>query len=268
MKTLKFNHQLASMIISGQKTSTWRINDEKNLSVDDEIQIVDKVDRIDKSTWTVIGTARINQILAKRLGQINNEDFEGHEEYSSKEEMINTFKGYYGEDINENTAVKIVQFTFYPTKLRFWNNNADETPINITEVKLFTDGGSRGNPGPSASGYVVLDMKDHLMYEGGVYLGITTNNQAEYRALKIGLEEAKRRGAKIVNVFMDSMLVVNQMKGLYKIKNADIIPVQKDISELARSFERVTYTYIPRELNKLADSMVNEILDSEPIDSR
>lgn len=268
MKTLKFNHQLAQMIISGKKTSTWRINDEKNLSVDDDVLVVDKVDRVDKSSWLIIGTAHINQILAKRLGEINNADFAGHETYASKDEMMATFRGYYGDDINEKTTVKIVLFDFHPKKPRLWQNSLDTAPLNVTEVKLFTDGGSRGNPGPSASGYVVLDMNDKLMYEGGLYLGITTNNQAEYRALKIGLEEASKRGAKIVYVYMDSMLVVNQMKGIYKIKNADIIPLQKEISQLASTFQQVTYTHVPRELNKLADSMVNEILDAEPIDSR
>src|SRR5579884_2135498 len=80
------------------------------------------------------------------------------------------------------------------------------------KVKLFADGGSRGNPGPSASGFVILDMEDNVLVDKGVYLGVTTNNQAEYTALKLALEEARSLGAREIQVYMDSLLVVNQMK--------------------------------------------------------
>lgn len=131
------------------------------------------------------------------------------------------------------------------------------------EIKLFTDGGSRGNPGPSASGYVLLDMNNDIIQKSGVYLGITTNNQAEYQALKFGLEAAKKVGAREVAVYMDSMLVVNQMKGIFKVKNRDLWPIHQSIAELASQFKRVTYTHVPRELNKLADAEVNTTLDAE-----
>jgi len=108
-----------------------------------------------------------------------------------------------------------------------------------TGVKLYTDGGSRGNPGPSASGYVLLDMDDKVLVERGVYLGITTNNQAEYRALKLGLEEALKLQAKQVDVYMDSLLIVNQMLGIFKVKNSDLRPVHEMIIKLIGSFERV-----------------------------
>jgi 4a-hydroxytetrahydrobiopterin dehydratase len=88
--------------------------------------------------------------------------------------------------------------------------------VGLKEIKLYADGGSRGNPGPSASGFVLLDMHDNQIYKNGLYLGITTNNQAEYQALKLGLEEAKKRGAREVHVFLDSLLVINQMKGIFK----------------------------------------------------
>jgi ribonuclease HI len=130
------------------------------------------------------------------------------------------------------------------------------------EVKVFADGGSRGNPGPSAGGFVILDMQDQILHESGKYLGITTNNQAEYHSLKGALEAALKMGCKKVNVFMDSMLVVNQMKGTYKVKNRDLWPIHEAIKQIAEKFERVTYTHVPRELNKLADGMVNKTLDS------
>ena len=129
------------------------------------------------------------------------------------------------------------------------------------KVKLFGDGGSRGNPGPSASGYVVLDMEDNVLVDKGVYLGVTTNNQAEYTALKLGLEECQKMGVKEVQVYMDSLLVVNQMKGIFKIKNRDLFPIHENIKELAKEFEKVSYSHVPREFNKLADAAVNRALD-------
>lgn len=130
-------------------------------------------------------------------------------------------------------------------------------------VKLYADGGSRGNPGPSASGYVLLDTEDTIIQKSGIYLGITTNNQAEYQALKFGMEAAQKLGVKEVAVHMDSLLVVNQMKGIYKVKNLDLLPIHQAIKDIATQFEKVTYTHVPRELNKLADAEVNTTLDAE-----
>lgn len=131
------------------------------------------------------------------------------------------------------------------------------------EIKLFGDGGSRGNPGPSASGFVIMDMNNHILYEAGVYLGITTNNQAEYQALKFGLEQAKKMGAREVHAHMDSLLVINQMKGIFKVKNRDLWPIYEAIKALVKDFEKVNFTHVPRELNKLADAEVNKCLDAQ-----
>lgn len=130
------------------------------------------------------------------------------------------------------------------------------------EIKLYSDGGSRGNPGPSAGGFVLLDMDDNELVSSGKYLGITTNNQAEYHSLKGGLEAAKKMQVQTVHVYMDSQLVINQMLGIYKIKNRDLWPIHQAIKDLLPSFKKVTFTHVPRELNKLADAMVNETLDS------
>ncbi len=131
------------------------------------------------------------------------------------------------------------------------------------EVKIFSDGGSRGNPGPSASGFVVLDMEDTVLVDKGVYLGITTNNQAEYTALKIALEECHRMGVRKVHAYLDSLLVVNQMKGIFKVKNRDLWPIHDAIKELAKQFDEVNYSHVPREFNKLADAAVNRALDEQ-----
>jgi len=128
-------------------------------------------------------------------------------------------------------------------------------------VKLFTDGGSRGNPGPSAIGYVIMDMEDNVLEDKAQYLGVATNNQAEYTALKMGLEACQRMGVKEVNCYLDSLLVVNQVNGSYKVKNQDLWPIHDAVNQLKDSFRHVHFKHVPREFNKLADAAVNRALD-------
>ncbi len=136
---------------------------------------------------------------------------------------------------------------------------------NDTLVKLvaYSDGGSRGNPGPSASGYVLMDERSEIIYEGGAYLGHTTNNVAEYEAVYLAMEKALEYGARVLDMRMDSQLVANQMNGIYKIKKEELAAINRRIQELSARFDKVTYTYVAREYNKLADGMVNKILDQQ-----
>lgn len=262
MKSLKFDHDLAQLILAGKKTSTWRIKDDKDISLDDQVNIIDKVKPDFASSWQVIGTAKVTAVVVKHLGDINADDMTTHEGYASQEEMIKEFRKYYGDDVDATTPVKIIDFKFTPGYIQAADDAANIDPPAIDKVKMYADGGSRGNPGPSASGFVVLDMQDNILARDGSYLGKTTNNQAEYHALKLGLEKAQEMNAQSVDVYMDSQLVINQMKGIYKVKNRELLPVHLAIKDLADRFDSVTYTHVPRELNKLADGMVNEILDS------
>lgn len=138
-----------------------------------------------------------------------------------------------------------------------------EDPGELHEAKLYADGGSRGNPGPSALGFVLLDMEDNVVKSEGTYLGITTNNQAEYQALEAGMRTALDYGVSKLHVYMDSMLVVNQVRGLWKVKNADLAPIYQSITSLIPKFERISFTHVPRAMNKLADAEVNKCLDSQ-----
>jgi mutator protein MutT len=138
--------------------------------------------------------------------------------------------------------------------------NDDKNATSET-VTIFTDGGSRGNPGPSAAGFIMLDSRQLVIAEGGEYLGITNNNLAEYHGVRLGLEEAEKLGYKKVDFKLDSMLVVNQMKGYYKIKNRELWPVHEQIRAHMTKFDRVSFTHVRREFNKLADGMVNKTLD-------
>jgi ribonuclease HI/pterin-4a-carbinolamine dehydratase len=133
----------------------------------------------------------------------------------------------------------------------------------VDEVKLYTDGGSRGNPGPAAGAYVIYSMSDELIEQGGFYIGITTNNQAEYQALVQGLQQVSKLGASSVDVYMDSELIVKQLKGLYKMKNQDLAPHYHKIKALEGDFEGISYTHVPRAMNKQADAEVNRVLDNQ-----
>lgn len=135
---------------------------------------------------------------------------------------------------------------------------------NFTELQLFADGGSRGNPGPSASGFVLLDMEGNVVFEQGVFLGITTNNQAEYQALRLGLEAAQKNfRVRTLHVYMDSLLVINQIQGIFKVKNRDLWPIHEAIKRQIPAFEKITFQHVPREQNKLADAEVNKCLDAQ-----
>lgn len=260
MKKLKLDHELAQQVKTGKKTSTIRLFDDKDLSVNDELVLIDKVDPKSPQTWQVIGTATINQVTEKRLGDLTDEDLEGHKPYTSKQEMLTDFRQHYGEDVTLQTPAKVVHFAFSQRAPR--NDVATVIPRG-QQVTIYADGGSRGNPGPSASGYVIYDAEQTMLAYRGIYLGITTNNQAEYTALKLALEEARTLGASKVDVFMDSMLVINQMKGIFKVKNRDLWPIHDAVRQLAKQFSKITFTQIPREMNKLADAAVNQALDEQ-----
>lgn len=142
----------------------------------------------------------------------------------------------------------------------------DEQNTTEDEILIYTDGGSRGNPGPSAAGYVILNHRQEILEQGGEYLGITTNNQAEYQGVRLGLEKALQLGMRRVQFCLDSMLVVNQMNGIYKIKNRELWPIHERIRTLMTEFDKVTFSHVNREFNQLADGMVNRTLDAHAHD--
>ena len=260
MKKLKLDHELAELVLNGEKWSTWRLFDDKDLSVNDEVELIDKVQPDNPETWQSIGVAVINRIIEKRLGDIGETDMDGSEGFTSRDDMLRTYQRYYGPNVTFDTPVKMVHFDLKPTtgefKIRY-----ESSRLPIDRVKIYADGGSRGNPGPSASGYVLLDMDGNSLVDKGVYLGITTNNQAEYQALKFALEEAHRMRVRSVDVYMDSLLVNNRMKGIFKVKNRDLWPIHDAVKRLSSEFEHISFTQVPRELNKLADRAVNRALD-------
>lgn len=135
-------------------------------------------------------------------------------------------------------------------------------------LKLYCDGGSRGNPGPAASGYIIVDQLDQPICQGGNFLGVATNNQAEYESLKKGLTRAVSMGVKSLHAYMDSQLVVRQVQGQYKVKNPDLQVLHRAVVGLVADFDNFQISYIPRELNKTADAIVNQTLDNHSPETR
>ena len=129
-------------------------------------------------------------------------------------------------------------------------------------ARLFTDGGARGNPGPAASAYVLEADDGTVLAAEGETIGVATNNVAEYRALLAGLARARELGLSEVEVVSDSELLVKQMRGEYKVKNAALRELSLEAARLAREIGEVSYTAVRREHNELADRLVNEALDA------
>ena len=140
-------------------------------------------------------------------------------------------------------------------------------PLKAQKIIVYTDGGSRGNPGPAALGVIIQDAKGAVLKRYGERLGIKTNNEAEYEAVIHALKKIKALygGANTkkmaVDIRMDSELVSKQLNGVYKVEEERLFPLFIKIWNLKIDFGKITFTHIPRTNNKDADKMVNEALD-------
>ena len=127
-------------------------------------------------------------------------------------------------------------------------------------IIINVDGASRGNPGPSGIGFCIFD-NNNLVERGGEFIGFATSRSAEYYAMRKGIERAIELGYKTVRFFSDSLMVVNQLNGIFGIKNQDIIPIYNDIQEKLSQFDAVSFTHVPRSENMIADSEANAAID-------
>jgi ribonuclease HI len=133
----------------------------------------------------------------------------------------------------------------------------------VDEVVVWTDGGARGNPGPAGYGVVVATPSGEVLAEVAEGIGWATSNVAEYRGVVAGLELATELGARRVCVRADSLLVVNQQKGLWKVKNAALQRFSAEVARLAGKFDRVVWQHVPREHNRRADTLANRAMDDQ-----
>lgn len=126
---------------------------------------------------------------------------------------------------------------------------------------IYTDGGARGNPGPAGIGAVIYNEQKEVVAEVSKYLGVATNNQAEYQAIIAGLEKALELKGEELDCYLDSELVVKQLNHEYKVKNRELAPLFLKIHNLSLNFKKISYTHVRRELNKVADALANKAMD-------
>ena len=133
---------------------------------------------------------------------------------------------------------------------------------------IYTDGAARGNPGPAGAGAILRRGDGGIAAEIAEPLGHATNNVAEWTAVLLALEEARRLGATHVDLRMDSQLVARQISGAYRVKHPDLKPFHAAVMELLRSFDGYTVGHVPRALNKEADHLSNVAIDGPTLDDR
>jgi len=142
-----------------------------------------------------------------------------------------------------------------------FTNIETKTKKHVKKGILYADGGSRGNPGKSAGGAVLYDEKKKEIAYGGIYCGVQTNNFAEYAGMLHGLQLAVQNGITDLEVVLDSKLIVEQMNGNFKVKNANLKPSFEQAKIVCVKFETVRFRHVLRHKNKVADSIVNKVLD-------
>jgi probable phosphoglycerate mutase len=148
-----------------------------------------------------------------------------------------------------------------PKSGRLFSEHAEnQLPADVYLAEI--DGASRGNPGPASYGVVLRAPNGRVEWELGKPIGVATNNVAEYYALLTALEGAASRGLRSLRVRSDSLLLVRQMQGRYKVKSADLRPLHERAAKAARSLQYFAIEYIPREQNRAADRLANHALDN------
>ncbi|MFA6394017.1 MAG: ribonuclease HI family protein [Patescibacteria group bacterium] len=133
--------------------------------------------------------------------------------------------------------------------------------MSFAKITIYTDGGARGNPGPAGIGAIAYDPDGAEVFIVSEFLGVATNNQAEYKAVIAALEKARVFNPEELDFYLDSELVVKQLKREYKVKNEGIAPLFLKVHNLTLGFKKVKFTHIPREKNKEADRLANEAMD-------
>ncbi|MBR2994221.1 reverse transcriptase-like protein [Candidatus Saccharibacteria bacterium] len=174
------------------------------------------------------------------------------------------------------------RYTAYKFVKDFTNSNVhlNETSMSVLEIEegkvdsnrtsprdtansvtINVDGASRGNPGPSGIGYCIHDSNGEIIERKGEFIGFATSRLAEYIAMRKGIERAAELGYKSVRFISDSLMVVNQLNGVFRVKNQDVVPVYKDIQQKLNDFDAVSFTHVPRSRNMIADSEANAAID-------
>ena len=130
-----------------------------------------------------------------------------------------------------------------------------------SSVTVYVDGASRGNPGPAGIGYSIIDTDGSVIEQGGEFIGFATSRVAEYYAMRNGIDRAIKLGLKTVHFVSDSLMVVNQLSGIFAVKNQDILPIYQYIQKQLSNFDAVSFTHVARSDNAVADYEANAAID-------
>ncbi|MBQ3306233.1 reverse transcriptase-like protein [Candidatus Saccharibacteria bacterium] len=139
--------------------------------------------------------------------------------------------------------------------------SSEEARSAANGATVYVDGGSRGNPGPAGIGYYIVGENGEVLRRGGEFIGFATSRVAEYYALKEGIEQALELGLSRVRFVGDNLMMINQMNGIFKVKNRDILPIYNDIQKMLPKFEAVAFVHVRRNMNAAADKEVNRAIN-------
>lgn len=183
---------------------------------------------------------------------------------SSKPTPRDRYTAYKYVKVSNSNGVRLNETTLSVLEIEGGKVTPGHTPSRDTAngITINVDGASRGNPGPSGIGYCIYDTNGRIIEQGGEFIGFATSRVAEYCAMRKGVEHAIESGYKKVHFISDSLMVVNQLNGIFGIKNQDVIPIYNDIQDKLSKFDAVSFTHVPRSQNAIADSEANSAIDS------
>ncbi len=218
---------------------------------------VNEVKLVDVVTFLAFaGSSQMaNLYIVYELGISKNSKIKPNERYSA-------FK-FLGKD--EFSKVRMDEATSAVLDLENEKNNTasiENYRETVNGATIYIDGSSRGNPGPSGVGYQILSEDGKVIERGGEFIGFATSRVAEYYGLKLGVDKAIEKGLKRVRFIGDNLMMINQMNGIYKIKNRDLLPIYADIrKKVADNFEAVSFVHVKRDQNTEADREANLAID-------
>lgn len=168
------------------------------------------------------------------------------------------------DQLTSSTAILLHSDDDYNTQ--FVNSDSGRQTVTIAKPAIksaiiYSDGGSRGNPGPSASAYIIEDKKGRVLAQGGKFIGFNDSGMAEYTAVELALTKAIELGLTDIDYYSDNLMVVNQMNGMLKVHNPEFVDIHDRIVKLLFNFRRIHFHHVHREYNRVADSLVNKIMD-------
>ncbi|MFV0485102.1 MAG: reverse transcriptase-like protein [Candidatus Saccharimonadales bacterium] len=217
----------------------------------DSVRLVDAVTFTDLQNVSKQGNLFIVYEIGLMEGQINLTA----ERYNSYKWVKNTETGVVSLEEATSMVLQILENkTMGPVR-------PDIPTTSAAAATIYVDGGSRGNPGPSGVGYYIVAPDGRVIKRGGEFIGFSTSRLAEYYALKEGVEQAIELGLKKVRFVSDSLMLVNQLNGLYKVKNRDLFNVYNDVMRLLRRLDSYRVVHVTREKNKDADAEANRVID-------